>query len=74
MFLLKTRIYYEFVNLLFTLEHVLGTAGFLLMGLFPSSDLGPPYCYICHKNWFEMIDEKKEEKKLSKRREIEGEM
>ena len=53
----SSRFYYEFKNLLFTLEHYLGTFAYYLSILFPPSDYAPPYCYKCKKNWFEMIED-----------------
>ena len=54
---LNSRIYYEFENLMFSLEHLFGTPIFLLMRLLPSSHLASPYCYICKKDWFQILVE-----------------
>ena len=55
--ILASRAYWEFKNLLFTLEHYLGTFIYHVDNLFPPSDYAPPYCYKCKKSWFEIIEE-----------------
>ncbi|RLI77479.1 hypothetical protein DRP04_11335 [Archaeoglobales archaeon] len=53
--ILASRPYWEFKNLLFTLEHYLGTFIYHVDNLFPPSDYAPPYCYKCKKSWFEIV-------------------
>jgi len=53
--ILASRMYWEFKNLLFTLEHYLGTFIYHVDNLLPSSDYAPPYCYKCKKSWFEIV-------------------
>jgi len=54
--ILSSRVYWEFKNLLLTLEHYLGTFIYYVDMLFPSSDYAPSYCYKCKKYWFEIIE------------------
>lgn len=54
--ILNSRIYYEFLNLLFTLEHIFGTPLYRIGILLPSSNYASPYCYICKKTWMEILN------------------
>lgn len=51
------RLYWVFKNVLLTAEHLLGKLGYYLDNLFPASHYAEPYCYICHKGWFQILEE-----------------
>jgi len=53
--ILASRAYYEFRNLLFTLEHYFGTFIYYIEMFLPDSKYGPPYCYICKKNFIQIV-------------------
>jgi len=55
--ILFSRTYWEFENFMFTLEHLFGKPIFLLMRLLPSAMLAPPYCHLCKRDWFQILEE-----------------